>query len=256
MKWVRVLTQTGVFEHFIRNPTCCHIVFGACHDNGYVRTLEDYASDSTAVQKMTLLYSFNIGVEFKKLPFRSTRMKKLFRTTPPEIPPKATHAMTYKRTWVTNVDCFPPPKRLCSPPGGSTTPEETIVFRKDSSRNYPTIWVNAHGQRVDSTLPQVSQTAFGSQKAKAWKLKYCRAYHMNGKCPGNCGYLHDILPEEDKLALRRSLRKRVCHVGLSCRDINCYYGHNCACTMASCIFPKEMHAVDEASAELWHPRTY
>lgn len=47
----RVYTKTkGVFEKFIRNPTCRHIVFGACHDNSHVKMLEEFAVDTAIVK--------------------------------------------------------------------------------------------------------------------------------------------------------------------------------------------------------------
>ncbi|SCO47771.1 uncharacterized protein FFMR_08836 [Fusarium fujikuroi] len=46
----------GTFKQFVSNPTCRHIIFGACHDNSYVRLLEDYVHDSSVVDRVTLLH--------------------------------------------------------------------------------------------------------------------------------------------------------------------------------------------------------
>lgn len=241
------LTRTGIFKQFIRN-----ILFRACHDNGYVRMLENFASDNTVVQRLTLLHSPSVGREFKKLPFRSTKMDRVFRTTLLEAPSKPVGTVVNKRARVNSTCPLPSPKRSCTLSEGSPAPEATAVFRRNRSGDDPTIWVNARGQRVGSMLPQ-SQAGCWSQKALG-KLKFCRAYHMNGKCRGNCGYSHGDLSDGDKLALRRSLREQVCHVGLSCRDVDCYYEHNCSCTRTQCTFPRKMHEVDETTAEMWDPR--
>jgi hypothetical protein len=246
------LTHAGIFEQFIRNPTCRHIVFGACHDNGYVRMLEDFASDSTFVQRLTLLYSPTVGREFKKLPFPSTKMDEVFRTTLLEVPSKLVGPVFNKRARVNSTTHLPSPKKACPSSGGSPVPEATIVIRRSRSRDDPTIWVNALGQRVDSMLPQ-SQAGSWSQNAIG-KLKYCRAYHLNGRCRGSCGYSHAVLSDEDKLTLRRSLREQACHMGTSCRDADCYYGHNCACSRTKCGFSRAMHGVDASTAEVWDPR--
>ncbi|KAF2994272.1 hypothetical protein E8E13_002559 [Curvularia kusanoi] len=76
----------GVFKQFVNNPTCRHIIFGACHDNGYVRTLEDFQADRAVVERVTLLHSFEVGQEFRKLPFKSITMTSIFRTTKAAAP--------------------------------------------------------------------------------------------------------------------------------------------------------------------------
>lgn len=242
------LTQIGIFEQFIRNPTCRHIVFGACHDNGYVRMLEDFASDSTVVQRLTLLHSSSVGREFKKLPFRSTKMEEVFRTTILEVPSKLVGPLINKRARVDSMGRHPSPKRSCASSGGSPVLEASTIFRRSRFRDDPTIWINAIGQRVDSMLPQSS--AGGWPQHAIGKLKLCRAYHIGR---GGCGYSHAALSDEDKLTLRRSLREQVCHIGLSCRDVGCYYGHNCTCNRQKCSFSSEMHRVDKSTAEVWGP---
>ncbi|WAO91234.1 Hypothetical protein NCS54_00869400 [Fusarium falciforme] len=72
----------GVFKQFVGNPTCRHVIFGACHDNSYVRLLEDYASDDSVVERVTLLHGFSVGREFRQLGFKSMAMNGVFRDGP------------------------------------------------------------------------------------------------------------------------------------------------------------------------------
>src|SRR4051812_41681720 len=67
-----ILVIPGVFDQFIRSPMCKHVVFGACHDNGYVRKLEGFVRDPSVCGRLTLLKSFETGREFSSLPFRET----------------------------------------------------------------------------------------------------------------------------------------------------------------------------------------
>lgn len=213
--------------------------------------------DNTVVERVTLLHSSSVGKEFKKLPFRSTEMTTLFRATVPKRSDGVVAAVCRKRlrnVHEDDTDSVTQPKRACS----TTSVSDRVDSASDRRAYYwadRTIWVNASGQRVDSRLPELSQAALGAwpEIAKATKLQFCRAHHMNGNCRGGCGYSHSPLSDEERLAFRRSLREQVCHVGLSCRDVNCYYGHNCSCQRKKCKFSQEMHRVVEATAEVWKP---
>ena len=232
----------------MRNPTCCHIVFGACHDNGYVRLLEDFLEDPAVVNRITLLHSFSVGKEFQRLPFRSITMNSVFRTSSPEVSRIATsnnsHGVsatmmshnTTGHTWTSRATVE-----------GKSNEDST--HKKVLSRR---ILVNAIGQRVDERLSHPSQAATDSwnHKTKVVKMRYCRTYQLSGSCPGSCGYSHGLLSDDEKLVYRLILRREVCHTGLKCRDWRCHYGHNCFCKKQSCKFTKDMHTVNNATAEV------
>lgn len=216
--------------------------------------LEDFASDDTIVDRVTLLHSSSVGKEFKKLPFRSTEMNTIFRVTMPKAIDSVEAVKSRKRGRGSDGDTSPgsKPKRG-RPMVRNSDRNPSVVCRNWTDR---TIWVNAASQRVDSRLPELPQAMPDCwlQTVKAAKTRACRAFHMNDNCRGACGYSHSPLSDEVRLALRKSLREQVCHVGLSCRDPSCYYGHNCSCKRTKCDFLQEMHGVDEATAEVWNPR--
>ncbi|KEZ41701.1 hypothetical protein SAPIO_CDS6877 [Scedosporium apiospermum] len=71
-----------VFNQFITNPTCRHIIVGVCHDNNYTRLLDNYRDDGDIVKKVTLLQSYKVGNELLALPFGTTRFPGIFRDGP------------------------------------------------------------------------------------------------------------------------------------------------------------------------------
>ncbi|KAH8726378.1 hypothetical protein GQ44DRAFT_705557 [Phaeosphaeriaceae sp. PMI808] len=209
--------------------------------------LEDFAEDHAIVDRVTLLCSFSIGKEFKRLPFRTTTMDTIFRTTSPKI---ATLATTVKYQGASD----PEVTQLATP---NTWAAAVVSRNKESGGGslplQRMVLVNAAGHRVDQQLPQPSQKAVNSwnHKTKKVNMRYCRMYHLNGSCKGGCGYSHGPLLDTEKLVYRLNLRGEVCNTKLKCRDINCHYRHNCSCKNSACKFSREMHGVDETTAEVW-----
>lgn len=236
----------GVFEQFVRNPTCRHIVFGACHDNGYVRLLEDFTEDPTMVNRITLLHSFSVGREFQRLPFRSMEMDFIFQNSSPDasrisvlsnfqgVPATATSHSTIAQAWAS--------LRTEEAKRDANTTHQGVLSQP--------VLVNAVDQRVDARLPIPSQAAIDSwnHKIKVAQMRYCRMHQLSGSCPGSCGYSHGPLSDDERLVFQLNLRRGFCRTGLTCRDWKCHYGHNCMCKKQSCKFPKEMHRVDDSTA--------
>src|SRR5262245_53402541 len=73
---------------FSNNPTCKHIIFGGCHDAGYLLNLDQYKHTADKAAHITLLESTPAFRGFTNLPnFRRTRFDLVFRNTPvPEYP--------------------------------------------------------------------------------------------------------------------------------------------------------------------------
>jgi hypothetical protein len=236
--------QAGVFEQFVRNPTCRHVIFGACHDNGYVRVLEKYEKNAVA-ERVTLLHSFDTGREFGSLKFQSTKMETIFRTEhvghlkSPALAMRQT--LTQENVYVTTDSTWA--ARL----GAAGGTNGVAVSRKIKDLPPGAVLLNAAGQRVDAELPQPPPEALNiwNHKIKKAKMRYCRMHHLHPRgCKGGCGYSHGPLSEEEKLVFRHDLRLERCHVGVECHDAKCFYGHNCSCGKQPCNFFPEMHNVD------------
>ncbi|CVL09127.1 uncharacterized protein FMAN_14241 [Fusarium mangiferae] len=227
----------GTFKQFVSNPTCRHIIFGACHDNSYVRLLEDYVHDSSVVDRVTLLHGFNVGREFRDLKFKCFKMESLFQVGPAQNmapSPQPLASVSTPSTWASTV--------------GSKTDAGSRKFRAAN-----TVRVNSAGQRIDEHLRQPNQQALDNWNHKIGivGMRYCRSYHLCGLCSNSsCRYSHGPLSEGEKLVFRREVRMEVCHAGLECRDVACLYGHNCSCNKPTCKFSPEMHKVDVSLAKV------
>lgn len=241
--------DVGIFEQFIANPTCRHVIFGACHDNGYVRLLERH-QNTDAAARVTLLRPFETGKEFAGLTgFQSMRLETVFRS-----------AAVFTRN-------SPPPahrKLSAEAQGGGSPPRNpwvtphpksprSVVSRKAEDLPANAIYVNAANQRLDSELPATSPdiVRIWEHKVNTAGMRYCRKYHLQaGRCPGKCGYSHGPLTPGEVLVFRHKVRQEPCHARQPCQDASCFYGHHCSCARPSCKFSAEMHRVDESSVSI------
>lgn len=260
----------GAFRQFAESPCCQRILLAGCHDNGYVRMLEKYNHNPAVVAKVTLLKSFQTGLEFAALPFASTTMESVFRERPLD---EVSHSMTQTHGGVAGVT----PGQMMTPlvNGSGSTHEipgrTTAVAPGQATANSPPsyaaqlarpslgrplplfgdlgqgiVLVNADGLRLDCPLPHKSRIATESLNRKTGAgRRYCSMYHLNGRCGGNCGYFHGDLTDAEKLVVRHRLRGQRCHKGGYCQDPMCIYGHHCSCPgIGKCSFPANMHNVD------------
>ncbi|RAH80827.1 hypothetical protein BO86DRAFT_340745 [Aspergillus japonicus CBS 114.51] len=248
----------GIFQEFIGNPTCRHVMFGACHDNGYVRLLEKYQNNNKAdSRKVTLIYPFEPGKEFGGLSgYPSLQFETIFQTesvmtrnlSPPPPPLPQTHRALGAEGG------SPPPSLAVKNPWMTVSAKlpQYAISRKSENLPEGSIYVNAAGQRVDSELPHPSQEAQGTWHRKmSAKMKFCRRYHLHPYgCKGDCGYSHGPLMEDEKLIYRRKLRLENCHTGPQCRDAGCLFGHHCSCEEKACKFLPEMHHIDTSSVRV------
>ncbi|KAL3490219.1 hypothetical protein BJX62DRAFT_207663 [Aspergillus germanicus] len=145
----------GTFQQFITNPTCRHVIFAACHDNGYVRLLEN-PKNTAAANRVTLLRPFETGREFARLEgFHSMRLETIFRSEP-----------------VVTRNSPPPAHRILSAEEGESrgspwvTPRPAVprdvVSRKPEDLPANSVYINAANQRLDSKLPSMSAGAVRS----------------------------------------------------------------------------------------------
>ncbi|CAM1502320.1 Fc.00g043040.m01.CDS01 [Cosmosporella sp. VM-42] len=191
---------TSVFKQFIDNPTCRHVIFGACHDNNYVRLLEDYTNDTSIVERVTLLRGFQVGREFGGLQFNQMQMN-VFRDRPVRggSPVGIAAGQSLPETI---PDSNRPSSSWAAAVGTKTKGDATSckVVKK-------VVRVNMAGQRIDEDLPEAPRQAVDSwhQKTKLAGMRYCRPYQLSGFCTGRCGYSHGPLSEEEKVAVSRSI---------------------------------------------------
>lgn len=88
-----------MFRLFFQNVQCKHIIFGGCHDNGYIpkyvlcnknsalthslsESLEQYSHDPTAKDRISLLESTTAEYGYQSLGFNIIRFRPVFRSEP------------------------------------------------------------------------------------------------------------------------------------------------------------------------------
>ena len=84
---------TGISETlrlFLPNMQCKHVIFGGCHDNGYLPTLDPYKRDQNTGPRISLLETLPIQPGFTQLGFKVVQFPTVFRSDPlpdrPTIP--------------------------------------------------------------------------------------------------------------------------------------------------------------------------
>jgi len=75
--------STEMLRTFSNNPTCRHIIFGGCHDAGYLLNLEHFKHDLLKAGRITLLETTPAYRGFTDLSnFKRTRFDDVFKTDP------------------------------------------------------------------------------------------------------------------------------------------------------------------------------
>ncbi|KAM0282019.1 hypothetical protein ACHAQH_003225 [Verticillium albo-atrum] len=160
---------------FFGNPTCRHVIFGACHDNGYVRSLERLTASEEAKERLTLLESFQVGWEYRSLGIKkSAKMESIFRTeclSAPASPVPSSATTVGRSSTASSISESNAANQAVSwaraaalqesvKHGGSNS-STTSVARSRKFVDLPkgTILVNAQNQRVDAELPPVLPSA-------------------------------------------------------------------------------------------------
>src|SRR4051794_37516960 len=77
---------------FSDNPTCQHIVFGGCHDAGYLLNLEHFKHNTAKASRITLLETTPAYRGFAELSnFKRARFDNVFKSEPlPDFMPTTT----------------------------------------------------------------------------------------------------------------------------------------------------------------------
>lgn len=231
-------------------------MFGACHDNGYVRNLEGYVQDPNVFDRLTLLKSFETGREFLSLNYRTAQLESVFRRSPlPRhlaLPPSkalvtipSTGSAIHEQLGIVGGLSTTTSDKEGSFSAKSPPPQH---MKGSSTHSNETIYLNSKGERVDKPLDLMDTAAEKRflQRINGNSERFCHMFQLNGSCKErNCKYQHNLLPKGEILVLRTKLRGQVCKVGLTCRDRACIYGHNCQCSRPKCNFKPAHHNVDD-----------
>ena len=70
-----------MFTTFVNNQHCKQLMFGCCHDNGYLPNLDPYIKNPAMVARITLMRRSRLGQAYSNLPFAVADFSSVFRTT-------------------------------------------------------------------------------------------------------------------------------------------------------------------------------
>lgn len=226
-----------LFNLFVKDIHCKHIVLGCCHDNGYVVILDPYKHNRLAASRITLLQGPRCGREYATAPFETLKLNELFR----EIALPANNAVQKRRS---KGSTSKNPGKSAKPHGNGNhglldkpTTFSRAIYPKD-------IYLNKDDERVDKSFPEPSPGAWANVNRRS-KQKLCMEYTLRGYCDNKqCAFAHvPDLPLDEVYALAKRARLLPCKIGSACRLLNCFYGHECPggeiCTKVSkCYFTK------------------
>ena len=69
------------FELYVKNTQCKHILFGCCHDEGYVSVLHTSENDGKLASRISLIQPFHPHKDYLNLPFDLVQFHSVFRGT-------------------------------------------------------------------------------------------------------------------------------------------------------------------------------
>ena len=112
----------------MKDTHCKHLLFGCCHDNGYVPTLDSWKNDMTVASRISLVQPYRLGEGYEKLPFDVAHFNGVFRDA--ELPThKDLHSIPSQAS---NVQ-FPMPTRTNSHARRLKTPGREVLNSNDST---------------------------------------------------------------------------------------------------------------------------
>jgi len=258
-----------MFRIFVNNTHCRHILFGGCHDNGYLNILEPYKRDIIVAPRLSLLESTPAEYGYRNLGFEMVSFKNVFRQDPLPANGYLAQPLRAATTPLTPTQNIPYQPKPIGPPSasvpqpappatsswatiGGPAPPQTIntIPSSKALTGRKAILLNINDQRLDPKLGKPEPLSMARLNSRIKEQKVCNNYHLLGKCSnGNgCGYSHgDRLDAKEQLALRQKARERVCPAGSDCRDVDCFLGHQCPrddkCIWDTCYF-EDLHNLD------------
>lgn len=236
------------------------------------------------MKRLSLLESTPAERSYTLLGFPITQFPSLFRTEPlPDSRSLAASAPTFTPQFGAPPNLYaqsppgaikPPPARVAAPTPSSGVPVRPASVTQQSSGTYATVGgiesgitqfsiapvkaqaakkavlLNANDQRLDEKLPKPDASSVFNLNRRIRESKVCNSFHLLGRCPNDkhCPYAHgDRLNPKEQLALRTKARERSCPMRSDCRDIDCFFGHQCPrddnCTFGDCYFD-DLHDLD------------
>lgn len=279
----------------IHSVQCQHILLGHCHEQHLAKLLKPYGESILDSYRITLLkksttVSCNLPGPFPSVQFPSVfgpiepssqshnQFPVLvdFSRGPLEVPAES-NDLSGSTVLTEDSDESPFPNSK-----GSHVSTPSIESAKSSGHhqsssgeldppqsypNQPPAWdpnkrlvlLNVNHERVDTYLGKVDAKASERVAKRNKEKRLCNDFHLNQKCwSSECPYAHEPhLDPKELVVLRYWARRIPCDRKSACRNIDCWYGHNCGfdkyCNLSvSCRF-RDVHHVDKRAVTVWRP---
>ena len=245
MVWIWTNRMEEMLRTFSDNPTCRHIIFGGCHDSGYLNNLDQFKHNEAKASRITLLETTPAYREFAGLPnFKHAKFDDVFRNEPlpdsapaPAIntavaaaqsPPPSAQSPVVMRSLMNGsmTNRTPSAKSvlpaIVSPSPSPSTPAPSVSATESSE--------DSNWASVGKIRPQRTETiSIAPSKAKANTKKKFAYYNKREQ------RLDEPLPARDKAstealdARMKKSGKKMCnnyHLGGSCtQGAFCHFQH-------------------------------
>lgn len=244
----------------VHNLHCKHVIFGPCHDKGYIVELRPFLLEKSISNRLTLLETTLPPRDFQELSFRRVKFTNVFRSellpdgpptvSPPLTPAKPTSFAPVSSSWSSAIPFI---GKSSKGKASTVTPEKQKIPSTSHKSKY--YLVNSSGQRIDEPLPPtdaISEERF-RERCEMESRGPCNRYHLTGSCEEpSCTYFHGVrFGAGEQLLLKVKARSILCYRGSACKNPDCYWGHHCKygvqrCSRLNCSFIST-HDVDVVS---------
>ncbi|KAI1392860.1 uncharacterized protein F4822DRAFT_143447 [Hypoxylon trugodes] len=224
----------------VYNLQCKHIIFGPCHDKGYIVELRPYQLETVISTKLSLLETTPAPRDFQELRFRRVQFPNVFRsellpespapTFTPSLPPtNSTNYADVASKWRSNSPLVNEFKSFMISP--SEKPVKSTKSPKPVANKGKYYIINSSGERLDEPLPRCDPNAEArlAERTKKESRGPCNRYHLLGSCDEYyCTYYHgERFGPAELLVLRIKARGSPCNFRGQCVNAGCAWGHNC-----------------------------
>ncbi|KAJ8115693.1 hypothetical protein OPT61_g2722 [Boeremia exigua] len=221
---------------FSDNPTCRHIIFGGCHDAGYLLNLDQFKHNEAKAGRITLLESTPAYRGFAELPnFKRANFDDVFRNEPlPDSAPAINTSVTSAQSPAPSTQAIitrtltnrTPPAASALPAALSPSPSTPAPSVSTTASSEDSTWASV-GKLGTERTNKVSLVSTAASKASS-KKKYAYYNKLEQR-------LDEPLPARDRAAAEsldarmKKTGKKMCnnfHLGGSCTQGKfCHFQH-------------------------------
>ena len=244
-----------LFQFYVENVHCKHIIFVCCHDSTYAAVLEPYMDNPLAVSQVTLLRSPRSDEYYNALTFEIAEFVTVLRpaffternisvntpecridkrnrssqhqnmATPGKISRQNTIDMQAVHNWqaaanekvdVRGLATLRPPVRRIQVPRSA----QQLTW----GPNDKAVLLNVNDQPVDAYLGEPDDEVYENMLDRMEEREFCTWHHINGSCYNKtCKFRYEELSKEELVVLRIHIRgRKPCEAGSSCGRAGCH----------------------------------